>query len=45
MTKDDTSNKPDLMSDKDIPERQMEHLQKSLSDIDALESDKKKQQL
>lgn len=43
MAKDDTANQPDLMSDKDVPEREMENLQKSLSDSDARESDKKKQ--
>lgn len=43
MAKDDTANQPDLMRDKEVPEREMESLQQLLSDSDARESDKKKQ--
>lgn len=39
----DAAKQPDLMSNKDVPEGEMERLQKSLSDSDARESDEKKQ--
>ena len=43
MAKDDTPKQPDLMSVKDVTDREMESLQKSVSDSDVRESKEKKQ--
>ena len=44
MTKDDTSKQPDLMSDKDMHEGEMEDLQQTLSESDARQAKEEKKQ-